>query len=104
MATGSWHVLANPARLAPKSACVALAMLLLVIGAASAQEVTTTYTYDELGRLITAESGAPDDTTRVSYRYDRAGNLLGRSVSNPVFADGFEAPANVAKLAPDARP
>lgn len=62
-------------------------------GAAPAQVVTTTYAYDELGRLIAAESGAPSDTARVKYSYDRMGNLLARSVSKPLFANGFEATA-----------
>lgn len=111
MATGSWLRLDLAARRVQAAgrapaACtmrLVLAALLLVFGVAPAQEVTTTYVYDKLGRLVTAESGAPGDTTRVRYDYDRAGNLLGRSVTRPVFADGFEATAGVKREA-DVRP
>jgi hypothetical protein len=74
-----------------------LAMLVLVSPAMAQVSVTTTYTYDALGRLVAAStSGEVTHATNVSY--DPAGNRIsyaasGGSGGGPIVADGsFETP------------
>jgi YD repeat-containing protein len=77
-----------------------LAMFVLVLSAAAQAGVTTTYTYDALGRLVAVSTtGEINNSTTVAY--DAAGNRTNFSVTtdgasgggNAIVADGsFESP------------
>jgi YD repeat-containing protein len=64
-------------------AVVSLPLLLVVT--VSVAEGETRYTYDDLGRLTRAERA---DGTIVTYAYDPAGNILGKTVIHDADFDG----------------
>ena len=63
---------------------ISIAVFLVAMSAPSAQaQQTTTYTYDELGRLITI---ARSDGVTIQYSYDPAGNRTSQVVSGSIAA------------------
>lgn len=69
----------------------AIAIFTSVVAAQAAPE-TTTYTYDELGRMVaSSNSGGPRDNKQTSLSYDPAGNRTGFASGVPLLP-----PANAA--------
>lgn len=56
---------------------LAAALGIVALGSASIASETITYTYDALGRLVTAKStGATNNNEIRSYCFDKAGNRI----------------------------
>jgi hypothetical protein len=66
-------------------------VFLLLLFAAFANGASTTYTYDDAGRLTQANYG----NTVINYTYDNAGNLLSRSVQTSSFPAFFNGQASL---------
>jgi len=56
-----------------------MTLLTLTLLAATAMAATETYSYDATGRLTAVDYG---NGVKVTYLYDKAGNLLAQSVEN----------------------